>query len=146
MADRLGDERRANGARIESERRAIGTRIESERRAIGRRIESERTGAAVQEDINSLVRPVVVRKQLATVPSIGALPLKRGRADYKAPAASSSGSGVAWPLTEADFTKREYWPGGAMTSDGIFMIPAIKKIELTDADGAVSSVYLADPV
>jgi hypothetical protein len=145
MADRLGDARRANGARIESERRAIGTRMESERRANGRRIESERTGAAVQEDINSLVRPVVVRKQLATVPPVGALPLKRGRADYKAPAAAATGGGIASPLTEPSYAAREWWPAGMLSSDGLFVLPAVKSIDMVDADDAPVTFNYAAP-
>jgi hypothetical protein len=139
MADRLGDARRANGARIESERRAIGQRMESERRANGRRIESERTGAAVQDDINSLVRPVVVRKQLATVPPVGALPLKRGRADYKAPAAAATGVGIASPLTEGSASTREYYDQQLLPStDGLVWIrwKSVKKITMTDANSA----------
>lgn len=145
MADRLGDARRANGTRIESERRAIGQRMESERRANGRRIESERTGAAVQEDINSLVRPVAVRKQLAIVPPVGALPLKRGRADYKAPAAAATGVGIASPLTESAIIAREWHAAGLPSSDGIWEYPALKKLTLSDADGVELVVILAAP-
>lgn len=157
MADRLGDARRANGARIESERRAIGTRIESERRAAdpgaarranGRRIESERTGAAVQEDINSLVRPTAQRQQLKTVPPLGALPAQRGRADYKAPAASGSG-GIASPLIEQDYAARTFWPDVTVTStDGLrsFVIKPIKEITQLDAGLEVVKQQFAEPV
>jgi hypothetical protein len=151
MADRLGDARRANGARIESERRAIGQRMESERRANGRRIESERTGAAVQDDINCLVRPVVVRKQLATVPPVGALPLKRGRADYKAPAATATGGGIASPLTEVEVDRagdRTYWPAMLQeTTDGLFSfeVRPIKTWKFLDADGNAVVLNIAKP-
>jgi hypothetical protein len=80
---------------------------------------------------------VVVRKQLATVPPVGALPLKRGRADYKAPAAAATGGGIASPLTEPSYAAREFHPVQTLTSsDGLFVweLEPIKKIVMTDAN------------
>lgn len=151
MPDRLGDARRANGARIESERRAIGVRMESERRANGRRIESERTGAAVQDDINSLVRPERKRQALPPVAPRGALPTQRGRADYKAPAAATGGGGIASPLTEVELAgvgDRTYWPAMLQTTtDGLFSfeVRPIKTWKFLDADGNAVLMNIAQP-
>lgn len=148
MADRLGDERRANGARIEKERRSYDNG--AARRANGDRIARERTGADVQEDINSLVRPVVTRKQLSTVPPLGVLPLKRGRADYKEPAVTTGG-GIASPLTEVEVDgvgDRTYWPAMLQeTTDGLFSfeVRPIKTWKFLDADGNAVLMNIAQP-
>lgn len=145
--DRLGDARRAIGTRMERERRAADPG--AARRANGARIERERTGAAVQDDINSLVRPVAVRKQLATVPPVGALPAQRGRADYKAPAAASTGGGIASPLTEQSYAEREWHAEKTLkSSDGLlsFRVKAIKQLRTTDADDVeVIMIYKEPP-
>ncbi|MFZ3184960.1 MAG: hypothetical protein WA173_12565, partial [Pseudomonas sp.] len=112
MTDRLGDARRAIGARIENERRSYDNT--AARRAIGARIEQERRGGAVQDDLNSLVRPERKRQALPPVAPRGALPAKRGRADYKAPAAGTGG-GIASPLIETADT-REYHEGVLLPS------------------------------
>ena len=143
MADRLGDARRANGARIEKQRR--GADNGAARRANGDRIERARKGAAVQDDINALVRPAAVRKQLKTVPPLGPLAAKRGRADYKAPATAATGGGIASPLTEPSYAAREWWFGGIPSSDGLLMLPAEKKIVMRDANNAEVIFAYAEP-
>lgn len=145
MTDRLGDARRANGVRIEKQRRAADNA--TARRANGERIESIRKGAGVQDDINALVRPVVARKQLRSVPPLGALPAKRGRADYKAPEAAVGG-GIASPLTEQNYAEREwYGPKTLKSSDGIltFHVQAIKQVRTTDADGVEIIMVYKEP-
>lgn len=148
MVDRLGDARRANGARIESQRLAADPG--AARRANGDRLESSRRGVTVQDEINSLVRPVAVRKQLKTVPPLGALPAKRGRSDYKAPpAASAGGAGIASPLVEQDYAARTYWPDVTVTStDGLrsFVIKPIKEITQLDANLKTVKQQFAQPV
>lgn len=146
MPDRLGDARRANGARIERERRSYDNT--EARRAIGRRIESERRGAVVQDEINSLVRPTQTRPNLRTIDPVGALPPKRGRSDYTAKAAATGG-GIASPLTETDYAAREYHPARMLTSsDGLFVwaFEPIKKIVMNDANAAEVEQIFAVPV
>ncbi|MDP3848637.1 MAG: hypothetical protein Q8R10_19635 [Pseudomonas sp.] len=134
MSDRLDDERRAIGARIERERRSYDPT--AARRASGARMEQERRGAAVQDDINSLVRPERKRQALPPIVPRGALPAQRGRADYKAPAAGTGG-GLASPATESagsreyatDFTFVETIDGS-----GYFRVRAAKKLTLIDAE------------
>lgn len=149
MPDHLGDARRANGARIEGERRAIGTRIERERRAIGKRIERERRGAAVQEEINSLIRPVSARPSLRPVDPVGALPALRGRADYKAPPAATTGGGIVGPLVEVAAEAREHYPEQLLpTTDGMVWIrwKSIKKVVMVDANSAEVSMEFKNGV
>jgi hypothetical protein len=137
MVDRLDAERRAIGERMERERRAADPGAAM--RANGLRLERERTGAAVQKDINSLVRPTAQRQQFKTVPPLGALPAQRGRADYKAPAAASTGGGIASPLIEGSAATREYFDQQLLPStDGLVWTrwKSVKKITMTDANSA----------
>lgn len=148
MPDRLGDARRASGSQMEKERRSYDNA--GARRAINQRMERDRRGADVQEDINSLVRPVVTRKQLSTVPPLGVLPLKRGRADYKEPAVTTGG-GIASPLTEVEVSgvgDRTYWPAMLQsTTDGLFSfeVRPIKTWKFLDADGNAVLLNIAKP-
>jgi hypothetical protein len=148
MVDRLDAERRAIGERMERERRAADPGAAM--RANGLRLERERTGAAVQKDINSLVRPTAQRQQLKTVPPLGALPAQRGRADYKAPAAATGG-GIASPLTEVELAgvgDRTYWPAMLQeTTDGLFSfeVRPIKTWKFLDADGNAVVLNIAKP-
>lgn len=141
MTDRLGDERRAIGTRIERERRSYDNT--TARRAINQRMENERRGAAVQDDLNSLVRPERKRQTLPPVAPRGALPAQRGRADYKAPAAA--GGGIASPVNEPSYAAREWWPGGIPSTDGLLMLPAEKKIVMRDANNAEVIFQYAEP-
>lgn len=58
--------------------------------------------------------------------------------------ASSTGS-IASPLKESSFAAREYHPGGYKSSDGIFFMPAIKKVVLADANGSEVVFNFAAP-
>lgn len=61
-------------------------------------------------------------------------------------AGSATGTGgIASPLTETAFTDREYWTGGYTTTDGLFVLPAIKKLSVKDANEAPVVVYFAEP-
>lgn len=75
------------------------------------------------------------------------IPAARGVATYTAPPVSSGGcGGIASPLTEASFSTREYYSTGTRSSDGLFFIPAIKQLSLTDANGEPVIVKLAEQV
>lgn len=130
----LGDERRASGERMAAERRASGARNAAERRAIGARIRA---------DLSRSVIPERTSEALPALDSRGARAEQKGRSVYTPPA--SSAGGIASPLTEPDASTREYWPGGLASSDGIFVLPAIKVLNLTDANGAAVQIRLADP-
>lgn len=141
----LEEKRRASGQAMQDARRANGQRIEAERRAIGNRMIEERTGKAVAEDINRLTTPPRQRKTLRSLQPVGGLPASRGRADYQAPANSAT-AGIASPITEPDFAAREYWPTGLVSSDGLFVLPAVKKVVAADANGAEVIFEYANPV
>lgn len=57
----------------------------------------------------------------------------------------ASGGGIASPLTETDAATREYWPGGWTTTDGLFSFPALKVIQMTDANGEDVELRFDEP-
>lgn len=116
-----------------------------ERRALGRALVQQRTGRSTVDALNRVVTRQKAQKTLRQLDPRGVIPAQRGRADYAEARPGGSGSGVAWPLTEQSYAQREYHPQGEFTSDGLFYLPAIKKIVLTDADGTVGEVLLAAP-
>lgn len=145
----LESERKASGTAIVSSRRATGQQINSERQATGAGMEAERRtiGRQITEDLNRLVMTPTQPKKLAPLEKRGALEAKTGQSVYDPKnAPRPGGGGIASPLTEPDYSKREYWPAGILSSDGLFQSPAIKVLKLTDADGAEVVINLAQPV
>ena len=138
----LADERRAIRAGITASRQGTG---EAERKATGKRLEAERRGTAVVEDLNRLVQQPAPRRTLRPVAPVGALAPATGRGNYTPPPAPTGG-GIASPLEETDVTLRTYWPNGYVSSDGLFTLPAPRKIMMIDADGAEVEFNYADPV
>ncbi|PKG90909.1 hypothetical protein CXF92_18500 [Pseudomonas sp. Choline-3u-10] len=143
--------RRASGQAMVNNRRAIGQSMEDQRRAGGQAMIAQRTGTAVAADINRLTQPQQSRKTLKPVPSVGALPASQGRGVYKPPAATGTG-GIASPLVElttvvngVTVPDRDYWPGGLLSSDGLFVLPSIKTLNLIDANNAEVQIQLAAP-
>lgn len=131
----LEQQRRASGAAMTARRKAIGEAMIETRRGIGQRI---------RDDLGRMRRPERSTEALPVLESRGAQGERRGRAVYSPPA--TGGGGIASPLTEADATAREYWPGGLTSSDGLFVLPALKTLSLTDASGAPVQIQLANPV
>lgn len=143
----LADQRRAIRAGVNSSRAATGA---DARRAIGEQIIKDRRGESVVQDLNRLITPQAQRRTLRTVPPVGAVPATRGRGTYTPPPAT--GGGIASPLIERlvivdgqAVGDREYWPNGHTTSDGLFVLPAIKTWNFIDAAGAAVQLQLADP-
>lgn len=137
--------RRASGAAMEQARRQNGRNLEQQRRAGGQAMIERRTGQSEASDINALIEPPRQRKTLGVIEPRGGIPSQRGRGTYQEPT-TGQGGGIASPLTEASAAAREYWPVGLTSSDGLFMLPAIKKLTLTDANNAEVIVELANPV
>ena len=137
----LQEQRRAIAAGMAARRAPTG---EAERNAAGKRMIEERTGKSVAADLNRLAAPQQRRRSLPGISPVGAVPAGVGRGSYVAPAAKSGG--IASPLTEPSYAAREYWPGGDYSTDGLLIIPATKKMVLTDADGAEVIINLAQPV
>lgn len=140
----LGDERRASGRQMEQSRRASGQAMEDARRAGGRQMEASRRGEAMVDDINSIVRPRRQAAPLRRVDPVGPLPATRGTGVYQAPA-SGTGGGIASPVTEPSAATRTYWPGGWPSNDGLLVLPAIRQVQMQDANGAEVIFDYADP-
>lgn len=121
------------------------TSLSEQRRAIGADMVRQRTGQSTVDSLNRLTTKQRERKALRTLDPLGAVDARRGSADWVQGRPNSTGTGVAWPLTEQDYSQREYHENALMTSDGIFFIPAVAKIVLTDADGKPGTVFLAEP-
>lgn len=124
-----GDSRRSSGAAMESARRA--------------------SGAAIAADLRALSKTNTEERKLRTLSARGAQPAKRGRADWKAPAATGTGGGIASPLTETSYASREYWGPQSITSvDGLltFRVLPIKQLTQADADDVEIKQIYAEPV
>lgn len=144
----LGDSRRASGVTLEQQRRAIGTNNESARRDIGKSNEASRRGTAqLVDDLNRLTVPAKEPRRLRTIQPRGLLPAARGTAsNLPKPVSNSGGGGIASPLTEPDYLAREFWPDGLVSSDGLFFMPAVKKVVMQDANGESATFEYAQPV
>lgn len=107
--------------------------------------------------INTLQALVATRqrRQLKALDPRGALNSKRVAVDYTAPA-RGTGGGIASPLTEKTknvgtegapilVADREYFTGGLPSSDGLLILPAIKKQTFTDANGETVVIDFATP-
>ena len=138
------EKRRAIGTNNEAARRAIGTNNEAARRKIGSDMIERRTGRAQVDDINALLNPPRERRTLKQLEPRGGVTGQVGTGNYTAPPAT--GAGLASPVTEPSFSAREYWPTGLVSSDGLFFLPAPKKIVMQDANGAEAIFEYAEPV
>jgi hypothetical protein len=140
-------ERRALGVALETNRRASGAAMESSRRALGPAMEAQRRGSGTQiaDDIRRLGGVQRKSTSLRPVEPRGGIGGQSGVGVWTGPRASTGG-GIASPLTENSYSKRQFWPGGSMSSDGLFNFPAIKTMELTDSAGATVIINLAQPV
>lgn len=140
-------ERRALGVALETNRRASGAAMESSRRALGPAMEAERrgSGAQIADDIQRLGGVQRRSTTLSRIERRGGIGGQTGSGVWAAPN-MGGGGGIASPLRESDYTKREYWPNGALSSDGLFNMPALKSLVLTDSSGATVVVNLAQPV
>lgn len=143
----LQEQRQAIAQGMASSRAATGA---DERKATGQRIIEERTGKAVADDINRLVTQPRQRNSLKTLPTVGAIPAGVGRGEYVPPTATTGG--IASPLTEKTkvvdgktLPDTELWPQGHISSDGLFVLPAWRKLNFTDANGAEVVFDFADP-
>lgn len=144
----LQQQRRSIAEAMAAGRGATG---QASRQATGKAITEQRTGRAVVDDLNRLTNVQPVRRSLRPVAPVGALPASRGRGEYKPPA-QTQGGGIAGPLSEKRslvngkyVPDREYWPAGYTSSDGLFILPAIKMLKLTDANGDDVEIMLANP-
>lgn len=143
-------ERRAIGTRNEAQRRGIGTRMINDRKAIHAGIEAARA-STFKADLNTLETSPRRQVSLRSREAKGNRPATVGTGAYKAPAAISTGGGIASPLTEVAVDgvgDREYWPAMIQeTTDGLlsFEVRPIKKWKFLDADGNSVALNIAKP-
>ena len=117
---------------------------EASRRATGEAMVSRRTGRDEVDDLNAVISQPRQRTTLRSVEPRGSVPAQVGRGSYTAP--SAAGAGLASPVNEPSFAAREFWPTGLVSSDGLFFLPAPKKIVMQDANGAEAVFEYAQPV
>lgn len=60
-------------------------------------------------------------------------------------AAQSNGGAAFGDLTEESVAQRLYYPDGWSTSDGLFTLPAIKRVVMKDKDGVEVTLVFAAP-
>ena len=139
----------ANRSEIGAGRAAIGTTSVGTRADIGaNRSEiganrSEIGDHKTVEQLRALARQPKARATLTPRPALGAIPARTG---VGLPEASG---GIASPLVETDYLKREYYemPQMVTSSDGLFVIEqqAIKRVYMLDANGAEVVLEFAEP-
>lgn len=131
------DARRASGRAMVEERNAIGRSIGDGRRASGQaNIDARRaSGKALRDDMRALAEDSPEKLKLPDIAPRGSMPSQRSVANFVMPI-GSSGGGIASPLTEPLQSAREYHAEGTRSSDGLFFIPAIKKLVMRDANDA----------
>jgi len=137
----LAQQRAAIAAGMRSSRQGTS---EASRRATGEAMVSRRTGRDEVDDLNAVITQPRQRTTLRTVEPRGSVPAQVGRGNYTAPPAA--GAGLASPVTEPSFAVREFWANGLASSDGLFFLPAPKKIVMQDANGAEAVFEYAQPV
>ncbi|MFV3332235.1 hypothetical protein ACNFIA_14985 [Pseudomonas sp. NY15437] len=125
--------------------------LAEERRAIAGGITAARKSQQLVSDLQSLESQRRKIGELNELERRGARPATQGRAAYKAPTTASTG-GIASPLVEKTKTEgtaqvpdRDYYADGLTSSDGLLILPAIKTLRMTDANGADVEFQLANP-
>lgn len=116
------------------------------------------------EGLQGLMVPERPLPRLPRAEPRGAIPAARGYSEVnQQPGTGGQGGGIASPLIEGEAPPeppadnpeqnmsatpkldREYWPNGLKSSDGLFILPAIKELVMRDANGAKVVFQLADP-
>lgn len=106
----------------------------------------------VRDDLRDVVGSGSSRRNsLEEVQPRGPLPAQRGVGEPRK-AEAVGGGGVASPFKEKTkvvegktVPDREYWPQGHLSSDGLFVWPAWKRIDMTDKNGDDVVFEFADP-
>lgn len=146
------EERQAIGRNNQDARRAIGQRMVDDRKAIAAGISASRA-STFKRDLNSLESAPRRTAELSQREARGTRPPTVGRGNYVAPpSAGQTGGGIASPLTEktklqdgVTVADREYYAQGSTSSDGLLVLPAIKKQTFADANTAEVVLLFATP-
>lgn len=115
-------------------------------------MEAARRGTTIKDALNALETPRRQSGRLRELERQGARPTTAGVGNWNPAAQPSTGGGIASPLTEKTkvvdgktLPDNELWPQGHTSSDGLFVLPAWKTLNLTDANGAEVVFEFADP-
>lgn len=138
--------RRGLGNSNEVARRGLGQGNEAARRNLGSAMVERRTGQSLVDEINSVVVQPRSRKALKTITARGALPAQTSPGVDRPNPPPTTGGGLASPVTEPSYAAREFWPTGLRSSDGLFFLPAEKKVVMQDAEGSPAVFEYANPV
>lgn len=125
----------------------------AERQATGAAMVARRTGRSIKDDLNALETPTRQRAQLRDLERRGARPPTPGVGTWNPANQSSNGTaGIASPLIEKTkvvdgktLPDNELWPQGHTSSDGLFVLPAVKTERFIDANGAEEVRNYANP-
>ncbi|MGH1449926.1 MAG: hypothetical protein ACRBBM_10975 [Pseudomonadaceae bacterium] len=145
----------------------VQRRAATSNRNLNDRADGIRSNLEARALIDTLADMNKQKPQLKTLPKEepkGGIPSRRGYAERNSqPGYGEKTGGIASPLIEGASAplppedspdedvsgtpklEREYWPDGVMSSDGLFMLPALKKLTMRDANGAKVVIELADP-
>lgn len=102
-------------------------------------------------DLQKAVDALVLRESARTVgsaPAAAPIPAVAGRAVAQAPSNQSQNGGLAAPLTEVPGSREYYLTAqNTYSSDGLMLIKVypLKKLTMTDADGATVVFNYAEP-
>lgn len=80
--------------------------------------------------------------RLPAAPEAPAIPARTGKAG---PTQAPGAGGIASPLVETDFADREFYATGWTTADGLFTLPAVKKIKFLDANSQEVVLEFKEP-
>lgn len=149
----LADQRAAIAAGITNARRSTAA---AERQAIHDNMVARRTGEAIKENLNALETPRRKSGELARRSAKGGVPATTSAGTPRVQPTGTTSGGIASPLTEKTknigtelapemVADREYYPAGLPSSDGLLLLPAIKKQTFTDANGAEAVFDFATP-
>ena len=148
----IADERRASGKEMVDARRASGKSMADDRRQSGKDMASERraSGKAFRDDLRALADSETENKALPPARERQPIPAARGVATYVSPpVVTQTGGGIAGPLEERDYTKREYHNSSQFISSDFLQameIKPLKKMVMTDAGGSEVVFLFAAPV
>lgn len=138
----LAEQRAAIAAGMQASRTSNAA---AERQAIHDNMVARRTGRGVQRDLNSLESSKRKSGELKGVEPRGGRPATRSAGAARAEPARTTSGGIASPVAESDYSAREWWPAGVPSTDGLLVLPAAKKIVMTDANGAEVIFEYAEP-
>ena len=145
----LAQQRAAIAAGMRAARAGTGA---AERQAIHDNMVAKRTGRNIQSDLNALQPSPRKQAGLRPLEPRGSRPATSSPAQSRPEPSNTPTGGIASPLTEKTKTvgtsqvaDREYYATGLPSSDGLFILPAIKKMTFLDANGAEAVFDFATP-